>query len=1234
VSDGVAGRNGLEVAIVGLALRLPGAADAERFWSNLSAGVESVTRFTDAELLAAGVDRGLLANPRYVKAGAVIEGADLLDAPLFELTPREAEIVDPQHRLFLECSWEALEDAGYDTVRYRRPVGVYAGVGMSTYTLLNLAANPALLEVLGSLLGTDKDHLSTLVSYKLNLEGPSIAVQSACSSSLVAVHLAVQGLLNGECDMALAGGSSIRYPQQAGYLWTEGGMESPDGHTRSFDAAAQGTVFGSGVGAVVLKRLEDALADGDRVRAVIKGSAINNDGAGRVGYTAPRQQGQTKVVRAALRVAEVDPESIGMVEAHGTATPLGDPIEAAALAEAFRAAGARRRAFCALSSVKPNIGHLNVASGVAGLIKAVLALEHRAIPPALHFSRPNPQLDLEKGPFFVNTELLDWQRGPEPRRASVHSFGIGGTNAHVILEEAPEAVAVRPAEPALPATPPTAEAVAGAATADQAGGAAAALGGAGGDVSVPAQLLALSARSAAALAAAGERLAAHLERHPELPLADVAYTLQVGRRAFSHRRAVVARSAAEAAAALGGSTAVAAGAGPAGRATAALAVAAGEALAAPPVCFLLPAALPEPGGLIDCGRGLYASEPRFRAELDRCAELLQPRLGRDLRQDLYPAPAERLAAAARLARPGAGAPILAAVQYALAQVWLAWGVRPAAVAGAGAGEYMAACLAGVLPLADALALAALAGEAEAAEASPVAGDALTEYLARVELKAPALALISAAAGRRLDLAEAVDRERWARLPRLVAPLHAETDRGGQDATIAGVPPGALQVVLGLPAAAAAAGAAPLSDREQMLETLGRLWVAGVAVAWPALHKGEKRRRVGLPPYPFERRRYWIDPPAGASLAAAAAPPQRVPEAVAAAAGPPRLVVPVWRQAPALPVRPPAAAAAGARWVIFGAAQGLGPVLGEQLARRDEAAILVVSGQRFERLAGREAEGGLSAVFQLRPDHEEDLLALLAHQACAEPGPLHLVYLWTLAAPPGSRAARDAAPGLRAGLAGLLALSRCLPAAAAATAPARAPRSVSLAIVSSGVQEVTGQERLRTGWSLIAAACSRLARHPGLACRHVDVEMPGGAVDRAAPRAAAERGVGDPRLRRLAALLLAEIAGSRHAAPAAMEGASGTVAALAAAGTQGAAATVSGRDADAAIALRGGRRWIRGLAPLAGGDSGPGRRVHVLSGTGGALGRLAPALELRGAEVVVAGAGAAALRLAHAAEGWR
>ncbi len=504
--DGFDGR----IAIIGMAGRFPGARDLDAFWRNLRDGVESVRFLSREEMAAAGVAGAAAADPAWVPAVAMPDGIDELDAPFFGISHREAEILDPQHRLFLEACWAALEDAGHAPGTGDEVVSVYGGATTSTYLLFNLARNPhvlATVDPLQLIVGNAVDSLTTRVSYKLDLKGASQAVQCACSSSLVAVHLACQALLDQECDMALAGGVSINVGQRGGYRFQQDSILSPDGHCRAFDAAASGTIFGGGVGVVVLKRLTDALADRDPVRAVILGSAVNNDGAAKVGYTAPSVEGQAAVITEALAVAGVEPESLSYLEAHGTGTALGDPIEVQALTRVF---GARRGA-CAMGTVKSNIGHLDIAAGVAGLIKTVLALEHRQIPPSLHFERPNPRIDIANSPVSVNRSLMEWT-GPEPRRAGVSSFGFGGTNAHLVLEEAP----------ALPAA----------------------------RSSRPWQLVVLSAKTEDALAAATRDLARFFRDHPETDLRDAAYTLLAGRQAFRCRRIAVCRDAADAAACL------------------------------------------------------------------------------------------------------------------------------------------------------------------------------------------------------------------------------------------------------------------------------------------------------------------------------------------------------------------------------------------------------------------------------------------------------------------------------------------------------------------------------------------------------------------------------------------------------------------------------------------------------------------------------------------------------------
>ena len=506
--------DGSEVAIVGMAGRFPGAPDLGSFWRNLREGRESIRVFSREELERAGEDPARLDDPRYVPARPVLEGVDLFDAAFFGISPREASVLDPQHRLFLECAFHALEDAGYDAERFPGAVSVHAGASFSNYLVHNLYKNRPLMEAFGDFEATIHnlpDSLATLVAYKLNLRGACCAVQTFCSTSLVAVHQACQGLLGFESDMALAGGVTVYVPQESGYLFQEGSIVSPDGHCRAFDARAAGTVFGNGVGVVVLRRLRDALEDGARILAVVRGTAVNNDGALKASFTAPGVAGQAGVVVEALSAAGVDPDTIGMVEAHGTGTALGDPAEVAALTKAFQRT-TRRRGFCALGSVKTNVGHLDAAAGVAGLVKLVLSIQNREIPPSLHFEAPNPAIDFDSSPFYVNTALREWPAGDAPRRGGVSAFGVGGTNAHVVVEEAPD--------PPLRAASPGPH------------------------------LLPLSARTRPALDEATRRLAEHLEAHPELDLGDVAFTLQVGRRAFDERRFVVARGRDEAVAAL------------------------------------------------------------------------------------------------------------------------------------------------------------------------------------------------------------------------------------------------------------------------------------------------------------------------------------------------------------------------------------------------------------------------------------------------------------------------------------------------------------------------------------------------------------------------------------------------------------------------------------------------------------------------------------------------------------
>ena len=633
------------IAIVGMAGRFPGADSVESLWDNLRAGRESITRFTDAQLREAGVSPRLLADQNYVKARPTLSDVESFDAALFGYTPRQAELMDPQQRLFHECAWEALERAGYDTQRYAGLVGVYGGANLSSY-LVRMAESGTLrdtpLETLT--LDIDKDSLTTSISYKLNLRGPSMAVQTFCSTSLVAVHMACRSLRAGECDMALAGGVSVWVPTISGYMYREGDQFSPDGHCRTFDEQADGTLFGDGVALVVLKRLDDALEDGDMIHAVIRGTAVNNDGNLKVSYTGPSVVGQSEVVRTAFADAGVTPGDVDYVEAHGTATRLGDPIEVAALTKAIRT-GTDKVGYCAIGSVKTNLGHLDRAAGVTGLIKTVMALEHEAMPPLLHFRRPNPQIDFASSPFYVNTALARWPRAQgRVRRASVNSLGVGGTNAHVVLEEAP---------PPVPSGPGR-----------------------------PSQLLLLSARTESALAAQATQLREHLEQHETINLADTAFTLAVGRRVMEHRCFVVCRDRAEAVMLLSEASGRHDWQGSQRSANRRLAFAIGDGAHENQV-----------------GNELYESEPVFRAAVNRCSRAVDGTLNATFgaNPDGRRESTTTVASLASFAR-----------SWALAELWRSWGVRPDVLLGYGLGELVAACIADVMSPEDALRLIARA----------------------------------------------------------------------------------------------------------------------------------------------------------------------------------------------------------------------------------------------------------------------------------------------------------------------------------------------------------------------------------------------------------------------------------------------------------------------------------------------------------------------------------------------
>lgn len=1062
-----------DIAIIGMACRFPGASSPEDFWNNLRQGIESIGPLTEAE--RAALPRELTADRNFVDAGGHLRDLDRFDAALFGLTPVEATMADPQQRLMFECAWEALEAAGYNP--RGRSIGVFAGAGESLYRDLlradrNLAPS---LDSMQLVIGTGKDHLATRLAYLLDLRGPAVPVNTACSTSLVAVHLACRSLLDFECEMALAGGVSVA--TAVGYLYQEGGILSPDGHCRAFDASSRGTVPGSGAGIVLLKRLEGALADGDFIHAVIRGSAVNNDGSARVGYTAPGVAGQKQVIERALEVAEVKPQHVTLIEAHGTGTQLGDPIEIEALRQVFEQSGDAAPGSCALGSVKTNIGHCDSAAGIAGLMKAALCLENRTLVPSLHFEQANPQLGLERTPFYVNTKAVPWHTSQ--RVAGVSSFGIGGTNAHVVLEEAP---APSPSGP-----------------------------------SREWQLLTLSANSETALRRKHGDLARFLRDHPHTPIADVAFTLNAGRVPLPFRTSVVCRSHDDAIAALEKMERNEAQ------------IASVSASVRPSLVFLLPG---QGKFYSDLGRELYRSEPVFRTVLDDCCERLTSLIGIDLRGLLLDPDSRSIE---RLHRPLFWQPALFSSEYALARLWMAWGIKPAAMVGHSLGECVAAALAGVLELDDALRLVAerargteslepgamLAVQAGAEQMRPyikdrislaainapdlcvLAGPAdrvqrlagelarfhpiplesrhafhselvepLMEPLARLasgfRLSSPRIPYLSNVTGDWIREEEAVDASYWAahlrRTVRFSDCLAAAMNAPGR--VMLEVGPGKTLSSLtrrnfpGQSPLSSLGGAG--SNQAALTAALGSLWCSGIEVDWQAYYSREQRKRVRLPGYPFDRQSYWVSrggseisaPGATASLAVRNAPERW-------------LYAPSWKRVPDRHAPTSNGPGASRGWLIFNEEAGVGAELANLLRLSGEAVFEVRASSRFERR---------DAIFEIEPAVSADYEKLFAALQSQGNLPRTIVHAWGV---PGGEP--DALVEPFAGFESLVFLAQALGALALQD-------SINLSVLTANTRQILDEELADPADAAVLGLIHVLPRENSrIECRGIDID---------------------------------------------------------------------------------------------------------------------------------------------------
>jgi acyl transferase domain-containing protein/thioesterase domain-containing protein/acyl carrier protein len=1105
-------KTGLEIAVVGMAGRFPGACNIDQFWFNLKNGVESVTFYSNEELLDAGIATGLLEDPNYVKSGGgLLADKEYFDAHFFGYSPVEAELMDPQVRIFHECVWHALEDAGYDPFSYDELIGLYAGASFNIFweSLVMFSGRIDTLGGFATMLLLDRDSLCTRISYHLNLKGPSVVVKTACSTSLVAVHMACQAILNGECDMALAGGVTAIQLTKSGYLYREGMIASPDGHCRAFDAQAKGIIAGDGVGVVILKRLEEAITHRDNIYAVIKGTAINNDGIRKAGYTAPSIEGQSQVIAEALQLANVEPETVTYVETHGTGTTMGDPIEMESLKLAFNT---DKKQYCRIGSVKTNIGHLDSAAGVTSLIKTVLALKHKLIPPSLNFKNPNPKFDFENSPFYVNTELSEWKCDGHPLRAGVSSFGIGGTNAHAVLEE------ITGIDPS--------------------------------SGSRTWKLLILSAKTQAALERTTANLLEFLKNNPGINLADVAYTLQVGRKSFPYRRMALGPDVAGVI----------------------------ETLSSVGLGNLQSAYIKEErlyiifmfSGLgsqyVNMGLSLYKNEPLFQEEIDRCFDILEPLMGYDMKEILYPEikaakeKEKRLANSDKMNQFVIAQAVVFIFEYALAKLLMKWGIKPHAMIGYSFGEYTASCMSGVFSLEDALKMIVVRGQLIGQmppgsmlsvplpmdELKPLLSNKLSiaidngsscivagpdmainefeeqlkkkkyiclklpnsyalhskmmkpilekfeKHVERIELNIPQIPYISNLTGKWITAQEVTKPSYWVNhlqetvrfaegieeLKKKTNPIFIEIGPGRDLCVLVSrhkdkeANPGLRTVNLIPPLQQ------DIPHDRYMLSKIGQLWLYGVNIDWKEFYIREKRNRISLPVYPFARQRYWIDidPFQQATMGNTLSPQKNGIEDWAYTLQ--------W-------IRSELSVETGEtdnlqnkdQWLLFIDDSSLGGQFVQRLKNHDFHVVVVKPGTTLAKPGENE--------YIVNPADRNHYDRLFKELVQAGNIPTNILHLWGLSGNQIRKTNKTCAPILQnldqsqdMGLYSLLNIAQAI-------ADNGIYNEIQLGVITDNMQYVTGEEDLAPEKATILGAVKIIPiEYPNIFCRSIDIENPG------------------------------------------------------------------------------------------------------------------------------------------------